>query len=177
MHSRVTIRHRFALHASHRSRDENRARAKSRSRVSLVYTMRRVARRTISIDDSCRSSSRFTPAAKTIRDLVARLQRRDPQALAELYDRYGRLTYSLILRVVRDARHRGRPGAGNFPARLESRAGLRRRRRAPSARGCWPSRAIARSITCAPPAAASATPSSSKRPTIPRSTPIWSATS
>jgi len=35
-------------------------------------------------------------------DLIARLQRRDPQALAELYDRYGRLAYSLILRVVRD---------------------------------------------------------------------------
>jgi RNA polymerase sigma-70 factor (ECF subfamily) len=34
--------------------------------------------------------------------LVARMQRRDPQALAELYDRYGRLTFSLILRVVRD---------------------------------------------------------------------------
>src|ERR1700674_3324236 len=35
-------------------------------------------------------------------DLIGRLQRRDPQALAELYDRYGRLVYSLILRVVRD---------------------------------------------------------------------------
>jgi RNA polymerase sigma-70 factor (ECF subfamily) len=35
-------------------------------------------------------------------DLVDRLRRRDPQALAELYDRYGRLAYSLILRVVRD---------------------------------------------------------------------------
>lgn len=35
-------------------------------------------------------------------DLVERLQRRDPQALAELYDRYGRIVYSLILRVVRD---------------------------------------------------------------------------
>ena len=35
-------------------------------------------------------------------DLVSRLQRRDPQALAELYDRYGRLAYSLIVRVVRD---------------------------------------------------------------------------
>jgi len=34
--------------------------------------------------------------------LVLRLQRRDPQALAELYDRYGRLVFSLILRVVRD---------------------------------------------------------------------------
>jgi len=37
------------------------------------------------------------------RRLVERLQRRDPQALAELYERYGRLVYSLILRVVRDA--------------------------------------------------------------------------
>src|ERR1700686_3797421 len=36
-------------------------------------------------------------------DLLIRLQRRDPQALAELYDRYGRLVYSLILRVVHDA--------------------------------------------------------------------------
>ncbi|HYW41396.1 MAG TPA: sigma-70 family RNA polymerase sigma factor [Bryobacteraceae bacterium] len=34
--------------------------------------------------------------------LVERLQRREPQALADLYDRYGRLVYSLILRVVRD---------------------------------------------------------------------------
>ena len=36
------------------------------------------------------------------RGLVVRLQRREPQALAELYDRYGRIVYSLILRVVRD---------------------------------------------------------------------------
>ena len=35
-------------------------------------------------------------------DLVERLRRRDPQALATLYDRYGRGVYSLILRVVRD---------------------------------------------------------------------------
>lgn len=35
-------------------------------------------------------------------ELVVRLQKRDPNALAELYDRYGRLTYTLILRVVRD---------------------------------------------------------------------------
>src|SRR5215831_12261721 len=35
-------------------------------------------------------------------ELIERLQRRDPQALAELYDRYGRVVYSLILRVVRD---------------------------------------------------------------------------
>ena len=42
-------------------------------------------------------------AAEDDTGLVARLQRRDPQALGELYDRYGRLTFSLILRVVRDA--------------------------------------------------------------------------
>ncbi len=35
-------------------------------------------------------------------DLVLRLQQRDAQALAELYDRYGRLAYALILRIVRD---------------------------------------------------------------------------
>jgi RNA polymerase sigma-70 factor, ECF subfamily len=36
------------------------------------------------------------------RALIERLKRRDPQALAELYDRYGRMAYSLVLRVVRD---------------------------------------------------------------------------
>lgn len=35
-------------------------------------------------------------------DLVRRLQRRDPRAMADLYDRYGRLVYALIVRVVRD---------------------------------------------------------------------------
>src|SRR3954451_6037333 len=41
-------------------------------------------------------------AAEDDSALVTRMQRRDPAALAELYDRYGRITYSLILRVVRD---------------------------------------------------------------------------
>jgi RNA polymerase sigma-70 factor (ECF subfamily) len=36
-------------------------------------------------------------------DLVRRLQQRDPLALGELYDRYGRLVYALIVRVVRDS--------------------------------------------------------------------------
>src|SRR5438552_11327336 len=35
-------------------------------------------------------------------DLAARIKRRDPQAMADLYDRYGRLAYSVILRIVRD---------------------------------------------------------------------------
>lgn len=41
-------------------------------------------------------------ASSEDRALIARLQRRDPQALAELYDRYGKMAYSLVLRVVRD---------------------------------------------------------------------------
>src|SRR5690242_9783313 len=42
-------------------------------------------------------------AAEDDTGLVTRMQRRDPNALAELYDRYGRVTYALILRVVRDS--------------------------------------------------------------------------
>lgn len=37
------------------------------------------------------------------RELVARLKRRDPDALEAIYDRYGRLVFSLIIRVVRDS--------------------------------------------------------------------------
>lgn len=40
--------------------------------------------------------------AEEDRELAVRLQRRDPQALAELYDRYGRVAFSLIVRIVRD---------------------------------------------------------------------------
>ncbi len=35
-------------------------------------------------------------------ELAARLKRRDPQAMADLYDRYGRMAFALIMRVVRD---------------------------------------------------------------------------
>ena len=42
-------------------------------------------------------------AADDDTNLVTRMQRRDPNALAELYDRYGRVTFSLIIRIVRDA--------------------------------------------------------------------------
>lgn len=34
--------------------------------------------------------------------LVERLKRREPQAMADMYDRYGRATYSLIFRIVRN---------------------------------------------------------------------------
>ncbi|MCU1261356.1 MAG: polymerase, sigma-24 subunit, subfamily [Bryobacterales bacterium] len=37
------------------------------------------------------------------RELVDRLKRRDPRALAELYDRFGRLAYSVIIAIVRDS--------------------------------------------------------------------------
>jgi RNA polymerase sigma-70 factor, ECF subfamily len=36
-------------------------------------------------------------------DLLERLQRRDPQALAELYDLYGGMVFRFILRIVRDS--------------------------------------------------------------------------
>jgi RNA polymerase sigma-70 factor (ECF subfamily) len=36
-------------------------------------------------------------------DLIRRLQARDPNAMADLYDRFGRLTYALIFRIVRNA--------------------------------------------------------------------------
>ena len=44
-----------------------------------------------------------TRLAASDTELIERLHRRDPQALAELYDRYGKLVYSIILRIVRDA--------------------------------------------------------------------------
>src|SRR5215475_4143545 len=34
--------------------------------------------------------------------LLERLRNRDPEAMGELYDRYSRITYSLIYRVVRN---------------------------------------------------------------------------
>ncbi len=36
-------------------------------------------------------------------DVIVRMQRREPQALAELYDRYGGMIYRLVLRMVRDS--------------------------------------------------------------------------
>lgn len=36
-------------------------------------------------------------------NLALRLQRRDPEAMGDLYDRFGRLTYSVIVAIVRDA--------------------------------------------------------------------------
>jgi len=36
-------------------------------------------------------------------DLARRLKNREPQAVADLYHRYGRLAYSLIFRIVRDS--------------------------------------------------------------------------
>jgi RNA polymerase sigma-70 factor (ECF subfamily) len=36
-------------------------------------------------------------------DLARRLQQRDPRAMGDLYDRFGRLVFSVILSIVRDA--------------------------------------------------------------------------
>lgn len=40
--------------------------------------------------------------AESDRELAERLKQRDPQAMADLYDKYGRLTYVLIHRIVRN---------------------------------------------------------------------------
>ncbi len=44
----------------------------------------------------------FAAIAEGDGDLARRLQKRDPQALGELYDKYGRLAFALIYRIVRD---------------------------------------------------------------------------
>ena len=44
----------------------------------------------------------FAVLAEGDAELVERLRKRDPQALGELYDRYGRVAYSLVFRIVRD---------------------------------------------------------------------------
>jgi RNA polymerase sigma-70 factor (ECF subfamily) len=36
-------------------------------------------------------------------DLVIRLQRRDPEAMRDLYDRFGRMAWSVIVAIVRDS--------------------------------------------------------------------------
>lgn len=41
----------------------------------------------------------FRPGVE--RDLVRRMQQRDPEAVGEIYDLYGRAVYSLVLRIVR----------------------------------------------------------------------------
>lgn len=41
-------------------------------------------------------------AAAEDESLVRRLKNRDPEAMAEVYDRYGRITYTLIFRIVRN---------------------------------------------------------------------------
>src|SRR5437870_43187 len=56
----------------------------------------------------CRSSMVFFLLQVVLRfkddsELARRLKAREPQAMSDLYDRYGRLAYSLIYRVVRDA--------------------------------------------------------------------------
>jgi RNA polymerase sigma-70 factor (ECF subfamily) len=44
----------------------------------------------------------FAAIAHDDRELAERLKRRDQRAMGDLYDRYGRLAYALIYRVVKD---------------------------------------------------------------------------
>jgi RNA polymerase sigma-70 factor (ECF subfamily) len=41
-------------------------------------------------------------AAEEDRELIRRLQNREPDAMAQLYDRYGRAVYAVIVRIVQD---------------------------------------------------------------------------
>lgn len=50
-----------------------------------------------------KSDWQFRLSFKGDLELVERLKRREPQAMAELYDCYGRTAYSLIFRIVRNA--------------------------------------------------------------------------
>ena len=44
----------------------------------------------------------FQLSSENDAQLVERVKRHEPQAMADMYDRYGRVTYSLILRIVRN---------------------------------------------------------------------------
>ncbi len=43
------------------------------------------------------------PSDRAEIDLVRQLQQRDPEAMARLYDRYGRIVWSMIRAIVRDS--------------------------------------------------------------------------
>jgi RNA polymerase sigma-70 factor (ECF subfamily) len=45
----------------------------------------------------------FAAVAGDDAELAARLKRREPAAMADLYDRFGRFVYALIYRIVRDS--------------------------------------------------------------------------
>src|SRR5215471_3115269 len=49
-----------------------------------------------------KSHLQFQLSSQDDAQLVERLKRREPQAMAEMYDRYSRMAYSLILRIVRN---------------------------------------------------------------------------
>jgi RNA polymerase sigma-70 factor (ECF subfamily) len=50
-----------------------------------------------------KSDLQFQLSADADAQLAERVKRHEPQAMADLYDRYGRITYSLILRIVRNS--------------------------------------------------------------------------
>jgi len=50
-----------------------------------------------------KSDLQFRLSSEDDAQLAERVKRHEPQAMADMYDRYGRITYSLILRIVRDS--------------------------------------------------------------------------
>jgi RNA polymerase sigma-70 factor (ECF subfamily) len=57
---------------------------------------------TIRVPGECMFPLVLTVLSTEDGDVMVRLQRREPQALAELYDRYGGMIYRLVFRIVRD---------------------------------------------------------------------------
>ena len=95
--------------------------------------------------------------------VVALAARSDDSALAELYDRFGRVVYGLALRMLRDRGARGGRRAGSVPRRLAQRAPVHARAREgvdvdPDAR-----RTAARSTSSVARSGAARTRSSSRR--------------
>ena len=58
-------------------------------------------------------------------DLARRLKAREPHAMSDLYDRYGRIAFSLIYRIVRNTAATEESGSGDVSPRLEPRSILR----------------------------------------------------
>ena len=59
--------------------------------------------KTLLVFGDCMLPVAFAVLTRDEGTLLVRLQQRDEKALAELYDRYGGITYRLILRMVRDS--------------------------------------------------------------------------
>ena len=61
-----------------------------------------------------KSDLQFQLSSEDDAQLAERVKRHEPQAMADMYDRYGRITYSLILRIVRSVEGRMTKSTSEF---------------------------------------------------------------